>query len=142
MKKVFLDSSVLVAACGSLTGGSAFILGLSRKEKIKCFVSRDTINEAKKNVFLKFDQKAQTRFLFYLKKANLFVVPTPSEEKIADCRKYIEAKDAPILAAAQETGISFLLTLDKKHFLREKVIKFASPVVITTPRDFLQKYFP
>lgn len=37
MKKVFLDSSVLIAACASKTGASALILGLGREKKIQIF---------------------------------------------------------------------------------------------------------
>ena len=140
MVKVFLDSSILVAASASKTGGSALILDYCRKEKVKGFVSKDVIGEAKKNINLKLGQKEQIRFVYYLKHANLFLTEDPSVEQIAEAEKVIYAKDAPILASAVESKASYLITLDRKHFFTSQVEKFASPMKVVTPKDFILSF--
>lgn len=140
MKKVFLDSSILVAACASKKGGSAFILGYCKQKKLKGYVSFDVIAEARRNVELKLNQVGKNRFSHFIKFANLFIVPPPNVEKIAECEQYIYAKDAPILAAAMESPAAILITLDRKHFLKEKVIQYFKPKVITTAGDYVRDY--
>lgn len=137
MKKVFLDSSVLVAACASKTGASAFILGYCRLQKIEGYLSLDTIGEARKNVNLKLNKTAKKRLVHFLKVANLILTPQPSTGEIVWCEQVTNPKDAPILAAALKSPASFLVTLDKKHFLKPKVKNFASPLQIITPGEFV-----
>ncbi len=140
MKSVFLDSSVLVAACGSKIGASAFILGHSKQGKLNAFVSRDVVNEARKNISLKIGKTGLDRLWFYIKSANLRLFPSPSIEKIAECEKYINKKDASILAAALESEVSFIITLDRKHFLQPQVIQFVKPTIIILPGEFVENY--
>jgi len=92
MKKVFIDSSVLVAASASKNGASALILGLCRKERIKGFVSLDVIKEAQKNVNLKLGPLEKERLTYYLKKANLYLLPDPEVESIYECEAVIKKK--------------------------------------------------
>jgi len=140
MIKVFLDSSVLVAACGSKTGASALVLGYCRKGKIQGLVSVKAVGEAKKNVLLKFGEIEKKRLLYYLKMANLLVVPSSTAEETARCEKVINPKDAPILASAIKSSADFLLSLDKKHFFDSKVQEFTGKLKIIAPGDFVVKY--
>lgn len=140
MTKVFLDSSVLIAACGSKTGASAFVLGYCRKEKIQGLINIKAVGEAKKNVLLKFGEIEKKRLLYYLKMANLVIVPSSSVEEISRCEKVINSKDAPMLAGAIKSKADFLLSLDKKHFFNSKVQKFTGKLKIITPGDFVIKY--
>lgn len=137
MIKVFLDSSILVAASASKTGGSALILDYCKKGKIQGWVSKETIGEAEKNVNLKLGQKEKTRFIYYLKFANLFLAEDPTIEEIVGAEEVIFAKDAPILASAIKSKVDFLITLDRKHFLNPLVEKFARPMKVVTPKDFI-----
>lgn len=140
MKRVFLDSSVLVAASASKKGASAFILGYCRKKKIKGYVSLDTIGEARKNVNFKLKTRHKERFVYFLKHAGLVLASQPSVEEIAQCEKVINPKDAPILAAALKSPASFLITLNRKDFLKPKVIDFVKPLKIITPGKFVLKH--
>ena len=140
MMKVFLDSSVLVAASASKTGASAFVLGYCRRKKVLGYTSLDALGEAKKNVVLKLEPLSQNRFAFFLKHANILLVEDPSVEETAKCEKVINAKDAPILAAAVKGPASFLLTLDRKHFLKPEVMAFAKSLEILTPGEFVTNY--
>ena len=139
MKKVFLDSSVLVAASASLTGASAYVLGFSRQKKLKCYITLDVIGEARHNINLKLGDQARKRLIFFLKFAHIQRASMPTIEMIVQTEKYINAKDAPILAAAKESSVQFFLTLDKKHFLNQKIKEIAKPLQIMTPGDFVQQ---
>lgn len=140
MIRVFLDSSVLVAASASRTGASAFVLGYCRKKKVLGYTSLEALGEAKKNVILKLGPLAQNRFAFFLHHANILLIENPPVEEMAKCEKVINAKDAPILAAAMKSPVSFLLTLDRKHFLKIEVAAFAKPLKISTPGEFVFNY--
>lgn len=140
MKKVFLDSSVLVSASASLTGASAYILGLCRLEKLKGYVSKKTIGEANKNINLKLSDQSKRRFISYLKLANLSLINKPALEEIVYCGQVINEKDAPILAAAINSKADFLITLDRKHFLKPEVMEFSRPLKIISPGEFIQKH--
>lgn len=140
MKKVFLDSSVLVAASGSTSGASALILGYCRNLKIKGYVSLDVIGEARKNINLKFGAKEKGRFKFFLKYAKLTLTDQPTIEKISESEGVINVKDAPILAAYKDSPARFLITLDRKHFLKPQVAKFVKGQKILTPGEFVKKY--
>lgn len=139
MKSVFLDASVLVAACASIHGASALILGYCRDNKITAVISPEVLKETARNVKLKLDTEAEKRFTTYLEKANLLLVPSHSIESIALCEKVIVLKDAHVLAAAMAVKSQYLITLDQKHFLTEKVKKFAFPTQIITPGNFVRK---
>ncbi|MFH1840974.1 MAG: hypothetical protein ABH807_02360 [Candidatus Shapirobacteria bacterium] len=78
----------------------------------------------------------------YLKKANLLQTSSASLEEIINCEAVIEAKDAPILATALKNKTDFLITLDRKHFLLPRVIKFTRPTVVTTPGLFVKNWSP
>lgn len=139
MKKVFLDSSVLVAACASKSGASALILGFCRQKKIQALVSLDVVGEARKNVSLKLGNLGLLRLAYYLRWANLVLTPNPTVEEIAVCENYIEAKDAPILASAIKSKVAYVVTLDRKHFFKELVIDFVKPMKIITPGDWVRR---
>ncbi|OGK21650.1 hypothetical protein A3C23_02640 [Candidatus Roizmanbacteria bacterium RIFCSPHIGHO2_02_FULL_37_13b] len=138
MKSVFIDSSVLVAACVSTKGASAYLLGLSRKGLIKGYISRDVIGEAKKNINFKLKDDHKKIFKIYLQYAKLGVIDEPLPELIELCEKVIYNKDAPILAAAIQSPCQYLVTLDRKHFLTNEVAKFVKKIVIITPGDFIK----
>jgi len=62
MKRVFFDSSVLVAATASLEGASALILGWCKNRKLAGYMSADVLGEAKKNVAFKLGASYLSRF--------------------------------------------------------------------------------
>ena len=118
----------------------AFVLGYCRKKKILGYTSLNAIAEAKKNVMLKLKPPTQKRLAFFLQQTNLLLVENPAFEEIAGCEKVINAKDAPVLAAAIKSPASFLLTLDRKHFLKPQVGKFAKSLKILIPGEFVSQY--
>lgn len=140
MTRVFIDSSVLIAACGSDSGASSLVLKYAIEEKIKLYVSIDIIMEAKKNVILKMNEVSRQRLTFFLTTVPYTITSFLNKKEIEKCSRWIHKKDAPVLAAAIKSKTDFLLTLDKKHFIQPQVQKFAGKVRITTPGEFIRDY--
>lgn len=141
MNHVFLDSSVLLSFCASKTGASALVMKYCREGKVKGHISEKVIAEVRKNTALKMGDRAVEQFAYILKEDFLIVEPDPQEHQVKRCRGIITAKDAPILAVALiNSEIEYLLTLDAKDFLKPHVLRFAAPLKILTPGEFVKKY--
>lgn len=138
MLRVFIDSSVLVAACGSKTGASALVLGYCRSHKIEGHITAYAVNEAKKNVFTKMDTIKQNRLDQYLQKASLKYVPPPSSESVEKFSAATASKDVPILAAAADSKTDILVSLDQKHLLTPKAKQAIHPIKILTPGELVK----
>ncbi len=134
---LFLDASVLIAAAGSRTGGSALILELCRHRKAKAKTSHLVLLEAERNIRAKLGPDVLLRFYQEIVSIDIELVETPTPHEIAAQRRIIDPKDAHVLAAAVKGDVAFLLTLDRKHFISPKVIQAGLPFQIMTPGDFL-----
>lgn len=139
MRKIFIDTSVILAASKSKSGGSSYVLMLCRKGVIKGHVSRYVVYEAKTKSTTLLTQKEKMRLNFLVLQCNLEIVNEPSEKEIQKYTQFIEKKDAPILAAAKSVGAHYLLTLNTKDFMKERVRKCMRPIQIATPKELLQK---
>ena len=136
--KVFIDTNVLIAGVNSVTGASATILDLCEARVLQMVVSRQVLIEADRNFAAKFPQLVG-RFRQFMHNLAPLMVEDPTPESMEKAATIIDRKDAPILAAAQNANVDFLITLDKRHFLnpktRQKVmLKVVSPV------EFLQSF--
>ncbi len=60
--RVFLDASVFVAAAGSSTGGSAYVLEICGKGHAAAVSSRLVLLEAERNIGAKLGENALLRF--------------------------------------------------------------------------------
>jgi len=139
MKTVFIDSSVLIAACKSRVGASASILIYCRKQIIHGCISQYVISEVKRNISRESDQKIKQRLNMYLQQFHLLVYKEPTLEEISMASIVINLKDAPILAAALKSNATTLITLNTKDFMKPAVRKFVNPLKIVTPRNFIHK---
>lgn len=140
MSRLFLDASVLFAAVASPSGGSARVLAESRQGRFEAVVSRLVLLEADRNIRKKLPSAALTRFHLILDTVPLRVVPPPSAEEIALHRLLINEKDALILAAAVASGARYLITLDRRHFMAERLRTAKLLLRIVTPGDLLQTH--
>lgn len=138
-KVVFLDSDVWFAACSSLTGGSAYIFERATKD-FTIIASKTILAEVEKNVREKLQSYHLERFFTLTGKAKI-VSNLPSEALIKKASQVIIKKDAVILAEAKRIKCDYLLTLDKKHFLKNKVKSFLKPSKILTPGDFIEEFY-
>jgi len=136
--RLFLDASVWIAAAGSTTGGSAMILELCRRGKVRVVASRFVLLEAERNTRAKLGRTALLRFYREIASLDVEVIETPTRHEIDAQSRIIDSKDAHVLAAAVNARADFLLTLDRKDFMTSKVLHAGLPLRIMTPGDFLR----
>ncbi|MCR4277788.1 MAG: PIN domain-containing protein [Candidatus Berkelbacteria bacterium] len=134
--KVFVDSSVWFAAALSPSGGLSESLQRLVSQKIPVLVVKQVIAETVRNLQTKGTPTATERFLELYASVQPTVVEL-NKDQISQAGAVINEKDAPILAGAKVGDCQFLVTLDRRHFLEEKVIYFARPTEIGLPRDLL-----
>jgi predicted nucleic acid-binding protein len=136
--KVFLDTSALIAGIASSTGSAREILRLAELELIEIEMSRQVIVEADRNIETKLPDMLY-EYREFIKLLAPLLVDDPSRNDIKKYLDLIDPDDAPILAATKLSGVDFLITWDKKHFLK-KDIKPVADMKICSPGEFL-KYF-
>ena len=134
--KVFIDTRVLIAGVASLTGASAAVLDLCEAESIQMVISRQVLVEADRNFSAKLPGLVN-QFRQFIRNLAPLMVEDPPAAAVERSASLIDRKDAAILAAAIESKVDFLITLDKKHFLKQKVQRNI-PIEICTPSDFLR----
>ena len=64
-------------------------------------------------------------------------IPGPSAADVANAEAIIHPKDAPILRAAMDAQVDYLVTLNRKHFLGNPEVTRRSGLRIGAPEDFL-----
>ncbi len=134
--KVFIDTSVLIAGVASVPGASAAVLDLCEAETVQMVVSRQVLVEADRNFSAKLPNLVSQYRQFILVLAPL-MVDDPRATAVKKASALVGPKDASILAAAMEEKVDYLITRDKKHFLKEKTPPDL-PLEICTPADFLK----
>ncbi|MCH7640844.1 putative toxin-antitoxin system toxin component, PIN family [Patescibacteria group bacterium] len=134
--KVFFDASVILAGLMSKTGGSAVLLRLSEKGKLKTATSRLVLEEVKRNIKKKLSKRQLIVFAEWLKKAKPQVVAV-SQNEIKKYKEIVASKDAHVIAGAVKTKVKYLVTLDKKHLLKINQEKTSLSFKILTPGDLI-----
>ncbi len=135
MKTAFLDSSVLFSAVNSPIGGSSKLFTI---KKIRLVTSPTVLTEVERNVRNKLQSFHLDRFFMLVSQINL-IQQTPNQKLINQAKKIIVEKDAVILQEAKQAKTNFLITLDQKHFLNQKVDKFLKPQKALTPKELIRK---
>ncbi len=139
--KIFLDSSVIIAALLSEKGGSAKIVKLCEAKLLKIYISEDVIKEIEEVLGRKMPE-AKPLFKKLLVFAH-FKKVTVTVSHIKRAKAWIsDENDAKILAAAKQSKVDYLITLDINDFIRDSSVSRKSGLVIVTPADFLQKVIP
>ncbi len=136
--KIFLDSSALISGLNSPIGGAGIIISAFLAGEFFIYLSPQVIEEVQRNIQSKFPL-LKDRFLNFLL-AQPKIVKEPTLKEIRNAYKLIQSEDAPILAAAIKCHPDFLITWDKKDFLKKEVISNV-PFTICTPKEFIQKYW-
>src|SRR3989344_6823251 len=117
MKNVFVDSNVLFSAVSSPTGGSSKIFVL---KDVKLIASKLVLAETERNVRKKLHEYHLDRFFMLVDKLEI-LKQFPDKRLIKKAKKVIVEKDSAILAESKQSACDFLVTLDKKHFLTDRV---------------------
>jgi predicted nucleic acid-binding protein len=111
---LFFDSSCLIAAAGSPTGGSSLLLALCARGFLKGAVSHAVLAEAEGNILSNLPPQALTRYRQEILPIPLVVAPLPSTPEREAAAPITGEKDAHVLASARSVGAQYLITLDKR----------------------------
>jgi hypothetical protein len=130
-----LDSSVLFTAVNSSFGGSAKLFTM---KNITLHASNIVLHEVEKNVRKKLGEMYVERFLRLSKKL-VIISELPNTKELSKSRSVIADKDSAILSQFIKSACMHLITLDKRDFLQPKVIGFAKPKKIWTPKMFFDE---
>lgn len=137
--KLFLDSSVIIAAALSPTGGAFRILQEAQQNKLKLYISSFVFTEVTTALQKKYPDNLSV-FKALFSETPIKFVKDPSSNSVNKAMNSIHSVDAPILAAAIKAKPDFLVTWNTKHFLKNKVIQNV-PFIVCTPKEFLQKHW-
>ncbi|NWF59640.1 MAG: PIN domain-containing protein [Fischerella sp.] len=136
MRKVFADSSVLIAGAASRTGASRAVLTMAEIGLFQLVVSEQVLEECQRNLSKKLPA-ALPIFTQLLAAINPKIQPNPPLAESTGWTALIEAKDAPILAAAVLAKVDRLLSLNTKDFTPE--VAAQSGIIIQTPAEFVRE---
>lgn len=136
--RVFLDTSALIAGTLSPTGAAREVLRLAEARLINLVVSRQVLTEADRNLTVKLPALLED-YHGLLQHLDPVIVEDPSHEAVQEATHVIHRNDAPILAAAKQAAVDYLVTWNTRDFLTAKVRTWA-PFPIVTPGEFLRAF--
>lgn len=133
--KVFVDTSVLLAASASKTGGSALVLRLGSVGRVKLVTSEAVVEEAIRNA-----EKLHVTTIVIehlVLSSNIRVDPPPAFALVEKYEAIVSEKDAHVIAAAMAAKTKVLITLDRK--LKEQGERSIKIIQILTPEELLKE---
>jgi predicted nucleic acid-binding protein len=132
----FLDTSVIIAAVMSPTGGARMLFHLGDAQAIRLFVGKTVLTEA--DEVLRRKALKLLPFLaelLHLGRVTVGAKPTKSNlEKVTALVSY--RPDALVLAEALQAAPDWFVTHDREHFLKNPILQGLS-FQIGTPGDLL-----
>jgi len=134
---LFLDSSALIAGIISSQGAARALLLLSEDKKVAITVSEQVVAEVERNIARKIPKalKAAREMILHGK---FFIVRDPSLSEVLGHQDWIaHPADVPILVAAVNARVDFLVTLNSRHFLDDREVSHRCGLKIGTPGDAL-----
>jgi predicted nucleic acid-binding protein len=134
---LFLDSSALFAGVVSSTGASRALLLLVEADLITVTISDQVIAETERAVARKIP-RALAYYREALRSSGIRIMPKPSPE---DVQRYLDIiahqADVPIVVAAMQAKVDYLVTLNRRHFIDDPTVAVRSGLRIGTPGDAL-----
>ena len=97
---LFFDASCLIAAAGSSTGGSGFLLSLCARSLLRGAVSQAVLLEADRNIRTKLNLSALNAYHDLLQVVPFTLAPVPRIPAEVAWLQMVNAKDTPVVAAA------------------------------------------
>ena len=131
MIRVFLDASVLFAAAYSTTGASREIIRQGFRGCIELVASELVFEEARRNLGVKAPGEVPDLETFH--QAATIEMVRPSREEIEEAMEYTADKDAPVVAAAREAEVDYLVSLAREHWVEAPDVVQRSGLVIVLP---------
>jgi len=136
----FFDASCLVAAAGSPTGGSGFLLSLCTRRLLRGAVSQAVLLEVERNTRTKLRPQALDAYHNLLQSVPLTIAPVPRVPNGTAWLQVINAKDAHVVASALAVRAPYVLTLDQQ--LGDEINRSGLSIEVITPGDFIRAVLP
>ena len=136
MERLFLDASVLVASYLSPAGGSRKICTLSQAHLI---TSANIIDEVMRALFRYTRISHDREVIAFLSTHSIIIQDHVSLKDAEMYQDRVDIYDAHVFAGAILTRCTHLISLDKKHIVRDDIqCLFRSQLTIMKPGDYLQ----
>ncbi len=133
--KVFVDSSVLLAASISLTGAGNELISQGLRGRLDLYFSDYVFSEVERNLWRK-NPDGIDGFRFIKSQASNVV--NPLEALVQIVARSIEPKDAPIIAAAIAAEAAYIVSYDRRHLVSKRdEIEATFHIITTTPDEIL-----
>ena len=132
-----LDSSALMAGIVSAKGASRVLLLLAESDTIGVTISEQVLTETERTIARKVPKALRDlRQAILASKAR--IVRDPSPEDVAVHQNLIShAADVPIVLAAMQANVEYLVTLNRKHFIDDPGVALQAGLKIGTSGDAL-----
>lgn len=134
--RIFFDASVLIASLLSSTGGSSKLLEYVKAGRFVGITSQTALEEVlDKTEKIK---KSKEEIEDFVIKSRLIVRENITFKEIAPYKGLVDIRDAHLIAGAVLTKCTHLVSLDKKHVLKEDIKKKFLPLQIVSPKELLE----
>lgn len=137
--RVYFDASIIIAALLSPSGGSSLLFEYIKQGRIIGVTSQTAIKEILEEEKFRKIKRSKEEIEQFIAQSGLFVREGITVEDIAPYKDLIDAKDAHLIAGATLTECTHLVTLDKKHLLREDIQRKFLPLKIVSPKEILKE---
>jgi predicted nucleic acid-binding protein len=137
---MFFDASCLIAAAGSPTGGSGFLLSLCARGYLRAAVSQIVLLEAQRNIQKKLGGETINRFYNLLAVVPFSLASLPSQMELERLASRVNNKDAHVIGSALAIQSPFLLTLDQGLIL--EINRAGLDLQAMTPGEFIKTVLP
>ena len=134
---LFLDSSVLFAGVVSAGGAARALLLLAEAGQVDLLISEQVVAETERAVARKAPAAlSELRQAILQSQARIVHDPEPREVH-THLDWMADPTDVPILLAAMQARVDYLVTLNRRHFLDDPQVAQRSGLRIGTPGDAL-----
>ena len=134
---LFLDSSTLFAGIVSASDAARALLLLAESGHITVTISEQVVTETERAIARKVPS-AINDFREAILASKARILRDPSQEDVmANLILISHPADVPILLAAMQDKVDYLVTLNRKHFIDDPDVAQQSGLRIGTPGDAL-----
>ena len=138
--QIFLDTSALLAAILSATGGGRELLRLGEAQFVTLLASQDVLSELDQ-VLRRKSPSLLTGAAILLNACRIVVTPPLTISTVQYCQRFVQyANDAVVLAGAVDIKADYFVSLDRKHFLDNSALHANLSLLLGTPGDCLVWY--
>jgi predicted nucleic acid-binding protein len=134
---LFLDSSALIAGIVGAKGAARALLLLAESGHIAVTISEQVLTETERAIARKVPQAlSDLRQAILASQARIVRDPSP-ENVTAHPNLISHPADIPIVLAAMQAKVDYLVTLNRKHFIDDPAVALQAGLRIGTPGDAL-----